>query len=464
MRYAKILITLGPSSSDMSTLRQLVLAGASGFRLNFSHGTFEEHRARAQAVRELSKELGQELAILGDLCGPKLRVGQFENGAVVLDEGQPFSLVTERVTGNRERVSISHPLDKDLSVGNTLLLDDGLIAMVVTEVSEGRVLCRVTTGGFLSDHKGLNVPNVRLSVSAITEKDERDIEFGREIGVDWFALSFVRDAADVRRCKQLAGDVPVIAKLEKPEAIEQMSAIVEASDGIMVARGDLGVEAGPERVPVIQKRAIELANREGKLVITATQMLDSMIRNPRPTRAEASDVANAIFDGSDVVMLSGETAVGKYPVETVKMMASIIEQVEQSEPYAKRVLPDVYGSAWKSDNVTARAAATLSRNVRLAALVVLADDAQWVDVLADYRPQSPIIALVTNETLARRIALQWGVTSFVVPMPNSQQELLDLTEAKARKCVSAQSGDDVAILASCLPQRAGKTLTLWKVR
>ena len=323
MRYAKILITLGPSSSEPSILRQLVLAGASGFRLNFSHGTWDEHRARANAVRALSRELGRELAILGDLCGPKLRIGRFANGPVQLEEGSIFTLVSEPIAGDQQRVTVSHALDRDLKVGNLLLLDDGLIGMVVTDVGQGRVTCRVTTGGVLSDNKGLNVPNVRLSVSAITEKDERDLEFGRQIGVDWFALSFVRDASDVRRCKELAGDVPVIAKLEKPEAVERLGAIIEAADGIMVARGDLGVEAGPERVPVIQKHAIELANREGKLVITATQMLDSMMHHPRPTRAEASDVANAIFDGSDVVMLSGETAVGKYPIETVRMMASL---------------------------------------------------------------------------------------------------------------------------------------------
>jgi pyruvate kinase len=336
--------------------------------------------------------------------------------------------------------------------------------LIVTGIEPGRITCRVTAGGVLSDRKGLNVPNVRLSVSAITEKDERDLAFGRDIGVDWFALSFVRDAADVRRCKILAGNVPVIAKLEKPEAVESLAEIVDASDGIMVARGDLGVEAGLERVPVIQKRAIELANRQGKLVITATQMLESMIQHPRPTRAEASDVANAIFDGSDVVMLSGETAVGAYPVETVKMMASIIEQVEQSEPYLARNLPDAYGAAWQSDNATARAAATLSRSVKLAAIVVLANDVTWLDILADYRPLCPIVALVADTAVARRSALQWGVVSRVVEMPESQRDLIALSEAKTRECVGAQSGDDIAILAPSLPERAGKTLTLWKIR
>jgi pyruvate kinase len=464
MRYAKILVTLGPSSADVERLKKLISAGANGFRLNFSHGSYDDHRARAQAVREVSQQMGVQSAILGDLCGPKLRVGKFKNGSVILSQSARFTLTTDDVIGNEHEVSVSYPLDKDLSVGDALLLDDGLISMVVEQVVPGRLVCRVTNGGILSDHKGVNVPNVRLKTSAITEKDERDIVFGREIGVDWFALSFVCDVADVVRCKTLAGATPVIAKLEKPEAIAQLEAIVDAADGVMVARGDLGVEVGPQRVPVIQKRAIELANRHGKLVITATQMLDSMINNPRPTRAEASDVANAIFDGSDVVMLSGETAVGKYPVETVEMMRSIVEEVEKSAQYLGRALPDVYGSAWQSDNATARAAATLSRNVNLAALVVLAGDEQWLDVIADYRPLAPIVALVNSTSLANRIALQWGVTSYVVPMPQSQQALIDLAETKVRASVSAKAGDDIAILAPCLPQQLGKTLTLWKLR
>ncbi len=464
MRQAKILITLGPSSTDIDSLRRLVSAGASGFRLNFSHGTHDEHRTRAERVRLVGGQMGVELAILGDFCGPKLRVGRFGAKSVTLSKGAAFTLTTEEVIGDENQVSITYPLDRDVTVGDSLLLDDGLISMRVEQVLPARVLCRVIVGGVLSDHKGVNVPNVRLNTSAITEKDEDDIRFGREIGVDWFALSFVRDAAEVVRCKTLAGAVPVIAKIEKPEAVEHLSAIIDAADGIMVARGDLGVEIGPERVPVIQKRAIELANREGKLVITATQMLDSMMRNPRPTRAEASDVANAIFDGSDVVMLSGETAVGLYPVEAVEMMRAIIEQVEQSEQYLGRALPTVYGSAWKSDNATARAAATLSRNVKLAALVVLASDAEWLDVIADYRPLAPIIALAKDTGLARRVALQWGITCHVVAMPQSQTELIELAETKVRESLATSQGEDIAILSPCLPQQAGRSLTLWKLR
>ena len=249
MRLAKILITLGPSSSDVNQLKRLVSAGASAFRLNFSHGTHDEHRARADAARLVSHQMGIELAIVGDLCGPKLRVGRFGCQSVTLKPGSLFALTTEEVNGDDTQVSVSYPLDKDLSVGDTLLLDDGLISMVVEQIAPARLICRVTVGGVLSDHKGVNVPNVRLSTPAITAKDELDIKLAREIGVDWLALSFVRDAAEVVRCKELAGDIPVIAKLEKPEAVEHLSAIIDAADGVMVARGDLAVEMALSAYP-----------------------------------------------------------------------------------------------------------------------------------------------------------------------------------------------------------------------
>ncbi len=463
MRQSKILATLGPTSSSPERIRRLFDAGANGVRLNFSHGTHDEHRARVDIVRTVSQQLGFEVAILGDLCGPKLRVGRFAHQAVSLETGSQFLLTTRQVQGDETQVTVSYPLYKDLSTGDRLLLDDGLMSMVVERVVEDGLLCRVTEGGILSDHKGVNVPGVRLSTAAITEKDLQDIQFGREVGVDWFALSFVRDAKDVLHCKQLAGDIPVIAKLEKPEAMAQLEAIIAAADGVMVARGDLGVEMGPERVPVAQKLAIDLANRQGKLVITATQMLDSMIHNPRPTRAEASDVANAIFDGSDVVMLSGETAAGKYPEQAVAMMRSIIEQVEQSELYRARPAPTVYSEAWASDNATARAAATLSRHVDLKVLVVLANGPEWLDLVADYRPQAPVLAFVNDVKLARRVALQWGVIARVVAMPKSQQELIELAESVAIATMGAKQGDDIAILGPCLPQQLGRTLTLWKI-
>ena len=463
MRKAKILVTLGPSSSEPGQLRRLFEAGADGVRLNFSHGTHDEHRARTAAVREVARQIGREVSILGDLCGPKLRVGRFANQSVTLAVGSLFGLTTRDVVGSEQEVNVSHPLHKDLSIGDHLLLDDGLISMIVERVRDDGVVCRVTVGGVLSDHKGVNVPNVRLSIPAITPKDEQDLQFGKDIGVDWFALSFVRDVQDVVRCKALAAHIPVIAKLEKPEALQHLGAIIAAADGVMVARGDLGVEMGPEQVPVAQKRIIDLANRGGKLVITATQMLDSMIHNPRPTRAEASDVANAIFDGSDVVMLSGETAAGKYPDAAVAMMRSIIDEVEQSEIYGNQPAPDVYLEAWATDNATARAAAVLSRQVPLKVLVVWANGPEWIDLIADYRPRAPVLALVSDVQLARRIALQWGIVPRVVQLPSSQQELIELSVAEARAAFGAEPGDEIAVLAPCLPQRKGRTLTIWQV-
>lgn len=463
MSQSKILVTLGPSTSTPEQIQRLFEAGANAVRINFSHGTHTEHAARVDMVRSAAARLGYEVAILGDLSGPKLRVGQFANGPVVLKPDALFTLTTRDIQGDESQVSITYPLHKDLSVGDGLLLDDGQLALRVEAVLEDGLRCRVTVGGRLSDHKGVNVPGVRLSVPAITDKDEQDLQFGREIGVDWFALSFVRDAAEVVRCKELAGDTPVIAKLEKPEAITNLKEIVAVADGIMVARGDLGVEMGPEYVPVAQKKAINWANQQGKLVITATQMLDSMIHNPRPTRAEVSDVANAVFDGSDVVMLSGETAAGSYPIEAVGMMRAIIEQVEGAEEYRNRPFPNVYSAAWANENATARAAAMLSRDVKLRAVVVLASSSEWLDVLADYRPQAPILGLVSDIRLARRMALQWGMVTQVVGMPSSYEAAIATAEASVVKLLGAQAGDEIAILSPCLPQRKCQTLTLWRV-
>jgi pyruvate kinase len=463
MSQSKILVTLGPSTSAPEQIERLFEMGANAVRINFSHGTHAEHAARVNIVRTVTQRLGYEAAILGDLSGPKLRVGHFAKGPALLKTGTLFTLTTRDVPGDESQVSVTYPLHKDLVAGDRLLLDDGQLALQVERVLEDGLLCRVHVGGVLSDHKGVNVPGVRLSVPAITDKDERDIGFGREIGVDWFALSFVRDAAEVVRCKELAGDTPVIAKLEKPEAIAHLKEIIAAADGIMVARGDLGVEMGPEYVPVAQKRAISLANQQGKLVITATQMLDSMMHNPRPTRAEASDVANAVFDGSDVVMLSGETAAGRYPTEAVSMMRAIIEQVEGSEEYRNRPCPSVYSAAWANQNATARAAAMLSRDVKLKAVVVLASSSEWLDVLADHRPQAPILGLVSDVRLARRLALQWGMVCQVIAMPASQEAAIATAEASVIKLLGAQSGDDIALLSPCIPQQQGQTLTLWRI-
>jgi pyruvate kinase len=313
MRKAKILGTLGPASANEATLSALFRVGLDAVRLNFSHGTPEQHRANAQLVRQVAAKLNRTVAILGDLCGPKIRCGTFANGPVELTDGQHFTLTHANVPGDQNRVSMSYPLADDLKQGDVLLLDDGLLRLRVESVLPPEVVCVVEVGGTLSDKKGINIPGVKLSIPALTPKDEMDIQLAKEIKVDYLAMSFVREGEDVKRCKRLAGDIPVIAKLEKPEAVDNLDDIIAASDGVMVARGDMGVEIGSEKVPLVQKRTIKKVNEAGKLVITATQMLDSMIRNPRPTRAEAADVANAVLDGTDVLMLSGEMASGKFP-------------------------------------------------------------------------------------------------------------------------------------------------------
>ncbi|MFO0560710.1 MAG: pyruvate kinase [Polyangiales bacterium] len=447
MRKAKILGTLGPASANEATLSALFRVGLDAVRLNFSHGTPEQHRANALLVRQVAAKLHRTVAILGDLCGPKIRCGTFANGPVELVDGQHFTLTHNNVPGDKDRVSMSYPLANDLKQGDVLLLDDGLLRLRVESVLPPEVTCVVEVGGTLSDKKGINIPGVRLSIPALTPKDEMDIQLAKEIGVDLLAMSFVREADDVRRCKRLAGDIPVIAKLEKPEAVDNLDEIIEVSDGVMVARGDMGVELGSEKVPLVQKRTIKKVNQAGKLVITATQMLDSMIRNPRPTRAEAADVANAVLDGSDVLMLSGEMASGKYPVESVRTMDSIIREVEQSELYQSLPEPEAFGDAWAFHNVTARAAALASRSIVLKAIVVSTRDGWTANVLADYRPRCPVIAVTPHQGVANKLAMQWGVRPVVGDLKDlSQDELLARADMLAREHCAAVGGDAIAVL------------------
>ncbi len=334
MRRAKIVSTLGPASRSMEVVRELIASGANVLRLNFSHGTYEDHADSIRTVREASDVLNQPVAILQDLQGPKIRVGNIDN-PIELVIGSELVITAREVTGDVGMVSTTYTgLPRDVERGDRLLMDDGQIELLVKRVDGDDVYCQVVVGGVLSAHKGINLPGVSVSAPSVTDKDREDLAFGIENEVDFIALSFVRDPADVAEVKRLiqdaGADIPVIAKLERAEAVDRLDAILEVADGVMVARGDLGVELSPEAVPVVQKRVIAAANRAGKLVITATQMLESMTEHPRPTRAEASDVANAIFDGTDAVMLSGETAVGQYPVETVKMMGRIVETAEAS--------------------------------------------------------------------------------------------------------------------------------------
>ncbi len=446
MRKTKILATVGPTCQEPALLDALLAAGVDGFRLNFSHGTPDTHRAVVQRIREASLRAGRIVAILGDLSGPKIRCGTFAQGPITLVEGAAFTLTMREVVGDVNQVSVTYPLAEDLRAGDFVLLDDGSLRLRVTAVRDTDVETVVEIGGPLSDHKGINVPDANLSATALTPKDHEDAALARELEVDYLALSFVRKPEDVAEAQSVAGGIPVIAKIEKPEAVVRLESILDVADGIMVARGDLGVELGPEKVPLVQKRVIRGSNDRGKLVITATQMLDSMIRSPRPTRAEAADVANAVLDGSDVLMLSGETASGKYPVESVRMMDSIIREVEGSDLYAASVDTPPTHTTWDFSSACAAAAAYTSRGGHLRGIVVFTRTGRTANILADYRPRAPVLAVTASDAAARRMALQWGAIPLVRPAPHSPADVLAIASEVARASLGAKDGDTIAIV------------------
>ncbi len=410
MRKVKIVCTLGPATAGVARLVEMMEAGMDVARLNFSHGDHETHRKAFEEVRAAARQVRRPITVFADLCGPKIRVGRMQNGGVSLDKGRLITLTTSDVLGTSERVSHTYlPLARDVKPGDPILLDDGLLQLCVEEIKGGDVVCRVVDGGVLKDKKGMNLPGSKLSVPALTEKDKQDIAFGRQLGVDWFALSFVRSPEDVVEAKQLAGDTPIIAKVEKPEAVTRLDEILNASDAVMVARGDLGVEAGHEKVPLIQKRILRDIKLRAKPAITATQMLDSMIKNPRPTRAEVSDVANAVLDGTDAVMLSAETSVGDYPVEAVKTLARIIEEIESSEHYRKlwKERPEVTERTFSSS--IADAAAEIAEDLHLAAIAVYTESGRSASLLSAQRPLANIVAFSRHEHVLNRLGLLWGV-------------------------------------------------------
>lgn len=436
MSSTKIVCTMGPATLKEGVIEQLVDAGMSCARLNFSHGEHAAHLATAERVRQAALRAGKVVAIMADLQGPKIRVGKFENGPVTLVEGQTFTLSGKKCPCNAERAWVSYePLAQDVNPGDLILLDDGLLAMRVESIVSDDVRCIVETGGLLSDRKGVNLPGSKLSLPALTSKDTADLEFAvSQIKADYVALSFVRRPEDVLAAKALSRGTPVIAKLEKPEAVTNLEEIVEVADGIMVARGDLGVELGPEKVPMVQKRMIRIANQKRKLVITATQMLDSMIRNPRPTRAEAADVANAVLDGTDAVMLSGETAAGAFPTPSVKMMRSLVDAAEAEWDHTRDALKLVrITGEWEMTSAAARGAAMLSSTLSLMALVVVTTDGRTADLLSGYRPAVPVLAITDDVTAARRLALRWGVTPVIEPPPANLLGSIDLARRVLRQ-------------------------------
>ena len=467
MRKVKIVCTLGPSTPDVSSLVKLIEAGMDGARLNFSHGTHEQHRRMFAMVREASQVTGKPVAILGDLCGPKIRIGEMVEGGAMLEDGALVRLTTEAVVGDAQRLPHCYPpLARDVSRGDPVLINDGLVELRVEEVEGNDVVCRVAVGGGVSTHKGMNLPATSVSSPALTDKDRKDLELAVHLGFDYVALSFVRTAEDVAEAKRLAGGIPVIAKLEKPEAIENLESILDAADAVMVARGDLGVEMGHEKVPLLQKRIIESMRPQAKPTITATQMLESMIVNATPTRAEVSDVANAVLDGTDAVMLSGETAVGKYPERVVETMARIINEVEQSGYLEHRrtspVLKDRSFSSTIADAVTSAAL-----EFGLKALAVYSESGHSAALVAAERPSANVIAFTRHEQILNRMALFWGIRPLHGDWVRGVEGVVEQAERELVSHNLAAPGDDIAVT---FGMRLGdepfqtNMLKLWKIR
>lgn len=448
-RKAKILATLGPASSDAETIRVLHEAGADVFRLNFSHGSQADHAERYRIIRELERETGRPIGILQDLQGPKLRIGRFAEGEIYLKRGDPFRFDLSKEPGDQSRVSLPHPeIFAAIEVGAHILLDDGKLRVEVLRRDSDSADCKVITGGPLSDRKGVNVPTVLMPISPLTQKDRDDLRFGLELGVDWVALSFVQRPEDLAEAKRLiAGRAALMAKIEKPSAIDHLSGIVELADAIMVARGDLGVELPPEDVPGRQKEIVRTCRLAGKPVVVATQMLDSMVNAPAPTRAEASDVATAIYDGSDAVMLSAESAAGHYPVESVAMMDRIISRTEADASYrpiitALRPEPEPTGA----DAISA-AAAQVAQTISAAAIVTYTTSGSTALRAARERPIVPILMLTSELGAARRLAVLWGVHCVVSPDVSNFHEMVDKACAVAEAEEYAGHGDKLVITA-----------------
>ena len=472
-RRTKIVATIGPATSDPDTLRQLVLNGATTLRLNFSHGTHEDHRRSIRLIRQVAYELGIQVGILQDLQGPKIRLGKFGDGPISLQAGDPYILCSTLMKGNQERSCITYDrLAKEVPVESTILIDDGRVEMRVenVDVEAGELHCRTVIGGVLSDSKGVNFPGVRLSIRAITEKDREDLKFGLSQGVDWVALSFVREPSDVIELRQLMSEAghraPIIVKFEKHEAVEQMEEILSLCDGVMVARGDLGVEVPAEDVPVLQKKLIATANRLGIPVITATQMLDSMAHSPRATRAEISDVANAILDGTDAVMLSNETAVGKYPVEAVATMASIARRIEREYASPMRQLPHLPQShaitnqhAAKANipDAISRSVGKISQQLGAAAIMSLTRSGATARNVSKFRPHTPILAITPQVSVARQLQLVWGVHPLVLADSASTKHTFDSALNSSREQNLLEDGDLVVMTAGTIQGVSGST-------
>ena len=449
LRNTKIVATLGPASSTPGRIAELFEAGADVFRLNFSHGTPEDHAARFAAIRGLEKRTGRPIGILADLQGPKLRLGRFREGPVRLTAGQGFRLDLDREPGDIRRAPLPHPeVFAALTPGTELLLDDGRVRLAVARCGIDFAETEIIVGGDLSDRKGVNVPNVVLPVSPLTAKDHKDLAYALELGTDWVALSFVQRPEDITEARKLIGNrASILAKLEKPQAIEHLDAILELSDAVMVARGDLGVEMLTEDVPILQKRIVRACRRAGKPVVVATQMLDSMVHSPSPTRAEASDVATAVYDGGDAVMLSAETAAGQYPIEAVAVMSRIIHRVE-ADPLHRRILnaDRAEPEATAADAITA-AARQEAHTISTAAIVTFTSSGSTALRASRERPEVPILSLTPNPATARRLTLAWGIHNAQTEDVHSIDEMVQKACSVALREGFAKRGDSLAITA-----------------
>jgi pyruvate kinase len=460
MRRTKIVATIGPATESKQVLRQLIEAGATTFRLNFSHGDHEDHAERITAIREVAEELGVHIGILQDLQGPKIRLGRFEAGPISLATGDAFTLTSRQVNCNQAIATVTYDkLAEEVHNGCRILLDDGRVEMVVEHVdqSDQSLKCRVTVGGVLSNNKGVNFPDVQLSIRALTPKDRRDLAFGLQQDVDWVALSFVRNPSDMQEIRDLIRShgctTPVVAKIEKFEAIDSIDAILPLCDGVMVARGDLGVEMPAEEVPLLQKELIRKANSLGIPIITATQMLDSMASCPRPTRAEVSDVANAILDGTDAVMLSNETAVGDYPVEAVATMARIARRIERD--YPRRILDGQMATT--IPNAISQAVSSIARQLNAAAILPLTKSGATARNVSKFRPSTPILAITSEESVARQLQLVWGVNPLLIPEQPSTASTFTLAMGVAQQKGLLREGDLVVETAGTLEGVSGST-------
>lgn len=462
MRKTKIVCTMGPATGTLAMMRQVIRAGMDVARLNFAHGSYEDHRRMIQLVREASRLEDKHIAIMLDIKGPEIRTGMMENDAVELEDGARVVLTTQQVLGTKDRLMVSYEgLPEDVHVGSVVLFDDGLIGLRVTEVVDGEIHCVVTNGGTLKNRKSINVPGVKVRLPGVTEKDVEHISFGVEEGIDIIAASFVRKAADVLEIRRLLEErgarCDIVSKIESQEGLDMIDEIIAVSDGIMVARGDLGVEIPTEEVPIAQKLMIERCNRAGKYVITATQMLDSMQRNPRPTRAEATDVANAIFDGSDAIMLSGETAAGKYPVESVATMAQIAVRAEQAlctQEVRGRHRDEVERT--QTDAVS-NAVRTIADELNARAIVTSTESGFTARMVAKHRPRSVIVAVTPHADVARRLSICWGVYPVQSRTPTSTDEMLSVAVDTALSSGLVRSGDLIVITAGVPIGHSGTT-------